>query len=137
MYQSDRGLCCLLKPICPSAYDFYGKEKFSKAIFCLFFTVASLLNCLHQLKSENRRLEDYIQKLISRRDHLLAINARLSLPFTSPTDTLRVNEAVSSGEEGSEEVNVTVSSLPYLVDMGSMRLSGVCIAKLEAFRWSE
>ena len=74
-----------------------------------FISVASLLNCLHQLKSENRRLEDYINKLISRRDHLLAINARLSLPFSSPNDTLRTNDMISSGDEGSEEVNVTVS----------------------------
>ena len=74
-------------------------------------SVASLLNCLHQLKSENRRLEDYIHKLVSRRDHLLAINARLSLPFTSPSDTMRTNEVASSGDDTNEEINVTVSIL--------------------------
>lgn len=45
------------------------------------FDIASLLKCLHQLKTENRQLEDYVGTLISRRDHLLAVNARLSLPF--------------------------------------------------------
>ena len=42
--------------------------------------VASLLNCLHQLRQENQRLEDHIQNLSARRDHLLAVNARLALP---------------------------------------------------------
>ncbi|KAL4222910.1 Protein AF-17 [Mactra antiquata] len=45
------------------------------------FDIASLLNCLHQLKTENKRLAEYVRSLISRRDHLLAVNARLSLPF--------------------------------------------------------
>ncbi|XP_060581485.1 protein AF-10-like [Ruditapes philippinarum] len=45
------------------------------------FDIASLLNCLHQLKTENTRLEEYVRNLMSRRDHLLAVNARLSLPF--------------------------------------------------------
>ncbi|XP_045168282.1 protein AF-10-like [Mercenaria mercenaria] len=47
------------------------------------FDIASLLNCLHQLKTENTRLEEYVRNLMSRRDHLLAVNARLSLPFNS------------------------------------------------------
>lgn len=33
------------------------------------------------MKTENNRLEDYVRNLISRRDHLLAVNARLSLPY--------------------------------------------------------
>lgn len=45
------------------------------------FDIASLLNCLHQLKTQNSQLEEYVRSLISRRDHLLAVNARLSLPF--------------------------------------------------------
>lgn len=35
------------------------------------------------MKTENNRLEDYVRNLISRRDHLLAVNARLSLPYNS------------------------------------------------------
>ncbi|XP_052683072.1 protein AF-10-like [Crassostrea angulata] len=48
------------------------------------FDIASLLHCLHQLKSENHRLEGHIKSLATRRDHLLAVNARLSIPFSSP-----------------------------------------------------
>ena len=50
-----------------------------------FFSVASLLNCLHQLKNENHRLEDHVKSLTARRDHLLAVNARLSVPFSANT----------------------------------------------------
>lgn len=51
------------------------------------FDIASLLNCLHQLRQENQRLEEHINALTQRRDHLLAVNARLSLslqPVTAP-----------------------------------------------------
>ena len=44
----------------------------------VFFTVASLLNCLQQLRQENHHLEEHINMLTSRRDQLLAVNARLS-----------------------------------------------------------
>lgn len=47
------------------------------------FSVASLLTCLHQLRSENVRLEEYVNSLIARREHLLAVNARLALPLTA------------------------------------------------------
>jgi protein AF-17/10 len=50
-----------------------------------FVLVASLLSCLHQLKIENSRLEDHISSLVSRRDHLLAVNARLAIPLGQPT----------------------------------------------------
>lgn len=49
------------------------------------FDIASLLNCLHQLKNENHRLEDHVKSLTARRDHLLAVNARLSVPFSANT----------------------------------------------------
>ena len=52
-------------------------------MICL--AVASLLNCLHQLRQENQRLEEHIAALTARRDHLLAVNARLSLPLTPVT----------------------------------------------------
>lgn len=38
---------------------------------------------MHQLKTENRRLEDCIKSLTARRDHLLALNARLALPLSA------------------------------------------------------
>lgn len=49
--------------------------------------VASLLNCLHQLRQENQRLEEHIATLTARRDQLLAVNARLSLPLTPLNNT--------------------------------------------------
>lgn len=52
-----------------------------------FILVASLLSCLHQLKIENSRLEDHINGLVSRRDHLLAVNARLAIPLGQQTAT--------------------------------------------------
>ncbi|XP_055303674.1 protein AF-10-like isoform X2 [Sitodiplosis mosellana] len=45
------------------------------------FDIASLLSCLHQLRSENIRLEEHVNNLIARRDHLLAVNARLAIPL--------------------------------------------------------
>ncbi|KAF8357700.1 zfp-1 [Pristionchus pacificus] len=45
------------------------------------FDVAQLLSCLHQLKKENSRLEDTLSTMIKRRDHLLALNARLAMPL--------------------------------------------------------
>ena len=64
-------------------------------LFLILFTVASLLNCLHQLKNENHRLEDHVKSLTARRDHLLAVNARLSVPFsTSEQSAAKTKEQV-------------------------------------------
>ncbi|KAG5880655.1 hypothetical protein JTB14_022819 [Gonioctena quinquepunctata] len=46
------------------------------------FDIASLLSCLHQLRAENLRLEEHVGSLLQRRDHLLAVNARLAIPLT-------------------------------------------------------
>lgn len=43
--------------------------------------VASLLSCLHQLRSENLELETRISGLQARRDQLLAVSARLLGPL--------------------------------------------------------
>uniref|UniRef100_A0A2H1V4Y8 SFRICE_002048 n=1 Tax=Spodoptera frugiperda TaxID=7108 RepID=A0A2H1V4Y8_SPOFR len=47
--------------------------------------LASLLSCLHQLRTENVRLEEHVGSLLQRRDHLLAVNARLAIPLTTVT----------------------------------------------------
>ncbi|XP_054271427.1 protein AF-10-like isoform X1 [Macrosteles quadrilineatus] len=47
--------------------------------------VASLLTCLHQLRAENLRLEENVNSLLQRRDHLLAVNARLAIPLVPPS----------------------------------------------------
>ncbi|XP_055715815.1 protein AF-10 isoform X8 [Phlebotomus papatasi] len=48
------------------------------------FDIASLLSCLHQLQTENVRLEEHVNNLVARRDHLLAVNARLAIPLANP-----------------------------------------------------
>lgn len=45
------------------------------------FDIASLLSCLHQLRSENMELESRINGLQARRDQLLAVSARLMCPL--------------------------------------------------------
>lgn len=45
------------------------------------FDVASLLSCLYQLKNENIDLEKELATFTRRRDHLLAVNARLAIPL--------------------------------------------------------
>ncbi|XP_012342628.1 protein AF-10-like isoform X1 [Apis florea] len=52
---------------------------------------ASLLSCLHQLRAENLRLEEHVNSLLQRRDHLLAVNARLAIPLTTQPSAHPVN----------------------------------------------
>ncbi|XP_014782469.1 protein AF-10 isoform X2 [Octopus bimaculoides] len=60
------------------------------------FDIASLLSFLHQLKTENRRLEDCIKSLTARRDHLLALNARLALPLSALNTSQLLAKATGS-----------------------------------------
>lgn len=53
--------------------------------------VASLLSCLHDLRSENVRLEEHVNNLIARRDHLMAVNARLLAPMKETTQNQNQN----------------------------------------------
>ncbi|KAL5274147.1 MLLT6.2 family protein [Megaselia abdita] len=46
------------------------------------FDIATLLSCLYELRTENSRLEDHVNNLKARRDHLLALNARLQIPLS-------------------------------------------------------
>lgn len=49
---------------------------------CVPISVATLLSCLYELRTENSRLEDHVNSLKARRDHLLALNARLQIPLS-------------------------------------------------------
>lgn len=60
------------------------------------FSVASLLSCLHQLRSENVRLEEHVNNLIARRDHLLAVNARLAIPLNQVSQVQNQNSGNKS-----------------------------------------
>nr|CAD7430248.1 unnamed protein product [Timema monikensis] len=61
------------------------------------FDIASLLSCLHQLRAENLRLEEHVNSLLQRRDHLLAVNARLAIPLTTQPATQVNNVHPGSG----------------------------------------
>lgn len=67
-------------------------------------TVASLLSCLHQLRAENVRLEDHVNNLVARRDHLLAVNARLAIPLNQASS--------SSGDRINMPSNGPIESAP-------------------------
>ncbi|XP_066931957.1 zinc finger protein zfp-1-like [Clytia hemisphaerica] len=55
------------------------------------FDVASLLGCLHQLKSDNGKLEKKLTNLQLRKDRLLGLNARLASSFSEPSTSNGVN----------------------------------------------
>ena len=57
-------------------YFFCGRNVNKCSIF-FFFAVASLLSSLHQLKEENVDLKESVDRFTQRRDHLLAVRARL------------------------------------------------------------
>lgn len=61
---------------------FFTNNEMVSFFFFEIFPVASLLSCLHNLRQENMRLEDHVASLNRRREHLLAVNARLSIPLS-------------------------------------------------------
>ena len=81
-------------------------------------TVASLLNCLHQLGQENRRLEEHIATLTARRDHLLAVNARLFLPLSNNPHNPAVPAIHSTVGDGK-----TTNTISTRADNTSMQVS--------------
>ena len=78
------------------------------------FTVASLLSSLHQLKEENVDLKDSVDRYVQRRDHLLAVRARLMALNNlsiNPTNNSNSNSASASGTTtGAGGSNPTTSS---------------------------
>lgn len=48
-----------------------------------FYDIASLVSCLHKLKSENRSLDEKLKSLTYRRDQLISVNSRLAIPCTT------------------------------------------------------
>lgn len=50
--------------------------------------IAQLLSCLNQLKQDNIALEDHVKTLAQRRDQLVAISARLSVPLGTTLSSL-------------------------------------------------
>ncbi|CAJ0578935.1 unnamed protein product, partial [Mesorhabditis spiculigera] len=60
------------------------------------FDVSQLLTCLHQLKSENLRLEEQMSGLSRRKEHLVALIARLNMPLV-PIPSASSSSASSNG----------------------------------------
>jgi hypothetical protein len=70
------------------------------------FDIASLLSSLHQLKEENLELEDSVDRLVQRRDHLLAVRARLmalSSLSTSPQNSTQTTPERPSAVAGASQ----------------------------------
>ncbi|KAK7794622.1 hypothetical protein R5R35_008147 [Gryllus longicercus] len=87
------------------------------------FDIASLLSCLHQLRAENLRLEEHVNSLLQRRDHLLAVNARLAIPLTSQPPAQVNNVHPSAGaaphhQEPPRATRVNNSYLPHPMENG-------------------
>ncbi|PAV91803.1 hypothetical protein WR25_18963 [Diploscapter pachys] len=64
------------------------------------FDVAQLLSCLHQLKSENMRLEEQLLQLTRRREHLVALNQRLSVPLSGTSSLQNPSQQQSAQHSG-------------------------------------
>ncbi|XP_030747979.1 protein AF-10 isoform X3 [Sitophilus oryzae] len=73
------------------------------------FDIASLLSCLHQLRAENFRLEEHVSSLIQRRDHLLAVNARLAIPLTGQPSIAQTQQTSHSHNVNNIHPNVVVN----------------------------
>jgi len=56
---------------------------------------------LNQLKQDNRALEEHVATLIQRKEHLSAINARLSIPLGSSSTLVSLGPAYSNPGSGS------------------------------------
>ncbi|EFO20636.2 hypothetical protein LOAG_07852, partial [Loa loa] len=117
------------------------------------FDIAQLLSCLHELKMENVRLEETLSQLARRRDHLLALNTRLSLslasgsslglgisPHHSPrmsaagstgniplasTSSMQSNSGISSTQCTTQPTSsASISSLPSIVPLPPTTMCG-------------
>ncbi|VDD97015.1 unnamed protein product, partial [Enterobius vermicularis] len=100
------------------------------------FDVAQLLSCLHELKKENVRLEGELNGLVRRRDHLLAVNAQLSLRLgqgstastNSPNNSPRVNgtataaAALTASQLPVSSIPPSASALPSPANVAALAL---------------
>lgn len=73
--------------------------------------IAQLLSCLNQLKQDNRALEEHVQTLVQRRDQLIAINARLSVPLGNSSALPVFNNSLNgSNGHGTPPPNINLSA---------------------------
>ena len=94
------------------------------------FDVAQLLSCLHELKKENVRLEGELNGLVRRRDHLLAVNAQLTLGLqssTAPTNgsinSPRVNGTAPNAQLSISTLPPQAGTIPSPANVGTLPVS--------------
>lgn len=75
------------------------------------FDIASLLSCLHQLRAENAQLEEHVTNLVQRRDHLLAVNARLAIPLVQQQHPQQQQPQVNNVAASTPPVNNAPSAV--------------------------
>ncbi|KAI8129366.1 Protein AF-10 [Lucilia cuprina] len=98
------------------------------------FDIASLLSCLHQLQSENVRLEEHVSSLIARRDHLLAVNARLAIPLNTNTTQSQVTTAGGNNSSSTTTSSAipastsTINSTPTLTSASAATAASLATA---------
>lgn len=79
--------------------------------FYFFILVASLLGCLHQLKSDNSKLEKRLSNLQARKERLLGLNARLeAFPSSKKGAESSSNSSLSDMLSKLNETRVNLSS---------------------------
>ena len=84
------------------------------------YDIASLLSCLSQLRQDNERLEDRMRQLNSRREHLLAVNARLALPLNgSFAGSLNQVSGLSASQIASQHHNSFLPPPSHLPSVSS------------------
>ncbi|XP_020718070.1 uncharacterized protein LOC101459258 isoform X2 [Ceratitis capitata] len=91
------------------------------------FDIASLLSCLHQLQRENVRLEEHVTSLIARRDHLLAVNARLAVPLKTNTTQSQATAVSSTAVTASVATLSTAASVAG-VTTATSAIAAACAA---------
>ncbi|KAL5237360.1 hypothetical protein ACI65C_004770 [Semiaphis heraclei] len=84
------------------------------------FDIASLLTCLYQLKSENVNLEDELASYTRRRDHLLAVNARLAIPLTPQNNRNRAPAPPTTNNHTEAPIPIQPSRSNYQSNHGNI-----------------
>ncbi|KJH47805.1 hypothetical protein DICVIV_06097 [Dictyocaulus viviparus] len=78
------------------------------------FDVAQLLSCLHQLKSENIRLEEQLIQLNRRREHLVALTSRTTSTMCSTPTVSVVSQSLTTSSSSQPAGMTATSSTPVV-----------------------
>lgn len=87
------------------------------------FDIASLLTCLYQLKNENVNLEDELTNYTKRRDHLLAVNARLAIPLPPQNNSNRTPATPTTNNHTEASISTQSSRSNHQANPGNVETS--------------